>query len=109
MGALVTAMSSPSSKPDRAYQMRRASFAGAMASPWRYLQGTSVGRPDLVIGAAIVRRMALPDLELAGRFVAVVYDLTSGQPGRFRRIDDCAKRAGIKRRADIAEAVAAAE
>ena len=53
--------------------------------------------------------MLLLDLELAGRFVAVVYDLTSGQPGRFRRIDDCAKRAGIKRRADIAEAVAAAE
>ena len=53
--------------------------------------------------------MSLPDLELAGRFVAVVYDLTSGQPGRSRRIDDCAKRAGIKRRADLAEAVAVAE
>jgi hypothetical protein len=53
--------------------------------------------------------MELPDLELAGRFVAVVYDLTSGQPGRFRRIDDCAKRAGIKRLADLAQAVATAE
>jgi hypothetical protein len=53
--------------------------------------------------------MPLPDLELAGRFVAVLYDLTSGQPGRFRQIDDCAKRAGIKQRADLAQAVATAE
>jgi hypothetical protein len=67
------------------------------------------GPPNLAAGAAIVRRMALPDLDLAGRFVAVVYDLTSGQPGRFRRIDDCAKRAGIKRLADLTQAVATAE
>jgi hypothetical protein len=53
--------------------------------------------------------MALPDVELVGRFLAVVYDLTSGQPGRFRRIDDCAKRAGIKQQADLAQAVATAE
>ena len=53
--------------------------------------------------------MPPPNVELAGRFVAVVYDLTSGQPGRFRRIDDCAKRAGIKRHADLAQAVATAE
>ena len=51
----------------------------------------------------------LPDVELASRFVAVVYDLTSGQPGRLQRIDDCAKRAGIKRQADLARAVATAE
>jgi hypothetical protein len=57
----------------------------------------------------MVRPMALSDVELAGRFVAVVYDLTNGQPGRFRRIDDCAKRVGIKRGADLAQAVAAAE
>jgi hypothetical protein len=53
--------------------------------------------------------MPLPEIELAGRFAAVVYDLTSGQPGRFQRIGDCAKRAGIKRPADVTQAVATAE
>ena len=53
--------------------------------------------------------MLLPDVDLVGRFVAVVFDMTSGQPGRFRRIDDCAKRAGINQRADLAQAVATAE
>jgi hypothetical protein len=53
--------------------------------------------------------MPRSDVELVGRFLAVVYDLTSGQPGRFRRIDDCAKRAGIKQRADLDQAVATAE
>ena len=57
----------------------------------------------------MLRPMALSDVELAGRFVAVVYDLTNGQPGRFWRIDDCAKRVGIKRGADLAQAVATAE
>ena len=57
----------------------------------------------------MVRPMALSDVELAGRFVAVVYDLTNGQPGRFQRIDDCAKRIGIKRGADLAQAVSTAE
>ena len=59
--------------------------------------------------AAYTSAMQLPDLELVGRFVAVVYDMTSGQPGRFRRIEDCAKRAGIKRREDLAQVVATAE
>jgi hypothetical protein len=53
--------------------------------------------------------MPLPNVELAGRFVAVVYDMTSGQPGRFRRIDECAKRADIKQQAELAQAVATAE
>ena len=50
-----------------------------------------------------------PNIQLASRFVAVVYDLTSGQPGRFWRIDDCAKRIGIKRQVELDQAVATAE
>ena len=48
-------------------------------------------------------------LELAARFVAVLYAATSGRPGQFRRIDDCAAHAGIKRPADVKRAVATAE
>jgi hypothetical protein len=48
-------------------------------------------------------------LELTARFVAVLYAATNGQPGQFRRIDDCAQRAGIKRPADVTRAVATAE
>ena len=48
-------------------------------------------------------------LELAARFVAVLYAATNGRPGQFRRIDDCAARAGIKRPADVTRAVATAE
>jgi hypothetical protein len=66
-------------------------------------------RRDLTAERRIIRRMPLSDVELVGRFVGVVYDMTSGQPGQFRRIDDCPKRAGIKQRADLAQAVATAE
>jgi hypothetical protein len=52
--------------------------------------------------------MALSEVEPAGRFLAVVYDLTNGQPGRFQRIDDCAKRV-LKRGADLAQVVSTAE
>jgi hypothetical protein len=48
-------------------------------------------------------------LELAARFVAVLYAATNGRPGQFRRIDDCAARAGIKRPNDVTRAVATAE
>jgi hypothetical protein len=41
------------------------------------------------------------DLELAARFVAVLYTVTNGRPGQFRRIDDCAARAGITRADDL--------
>jgi hypothetical protein len=53
----------------------------------------------------------MPDtaLALAARFVAVLYAATSGWPGQFRRINDCAQRAGIKKAADIKRAVATAE
>ena len=47
-------------------------------------------------------------LELAARFVAVLYAATRGRSGRFRRISDCAKRAGIEG-ADIERAVRTAE
>ena len=35
-------------------------------------------------------------LELAARFVAALYGATRGRAGRWRRIADCAERAGIK-------------
>ena len=47
-------------------------------------------------------------LELAARFVAALYTATRGQPGRFRRISDCAERAGIAK-ADADGAVQTAE
>jgi hypothetical protein len=49
------------------------------------------------------------DLELAARFVAVLYTVTNGRPGQFRRIDDCAARAGITRAADLSRRKARAE
>ena len=48
-------------------------------------------------------------LELAARFVAVLYAETNGRPGQFRRIDDCAARAGITRAADLKRTLATAE
>ena len=48
-------------------------------------------------------------LEMAARFVAVLYAATRSRPGVFRRIDDCAERAGIKRPADVKRALATAE
>jgi hypothetical protein len=47
-------------------------------------------------------------IELAARFIAALYAATRGRPGRFRRIDDCAKRARIKG-ADVERAVRTAE
>ena len=49
------------------------------------------------------------DLEFAARFVAVLYTVTNGRPGQFRRIDDCAARAGITRAADLKRALATAD
>ena len=49
------------------------------------------------------------DLELAARFVAVLYAATNGRSGKFRRIDDCATHAGIKRAADLKRALATAD
>ena len=48
-------------------------------------------------------------LKLAARFVAMLYAATNGRPGQFRRIDDCAARAGITRAADVTLAVSTAE
>ncbi len=43
------------------------------------------------------------------RFVAVLYAATKGRPGQFRRIDDCAAHAGIKRAADLKRALATSD
>lgn len=48
------------------------------------------------------------DLDLAARFVQALYAATSGKPGQFRRIDDCAYRAGLTKAA-AARAVKTAE
>ena len=48
-------------------------------------------------------------LELAARFVAALYFATNGRPGQFRRIGDCAKRAGIRAAREIDLAVHTAE
>jgi len=48
-------------------------------------------------------------MELAARFVAVLYAATNGRTGVFRRTNDCAARAGITRAADSKRAVATAE
>ena len=54
--------------------------------------------------------MATPDaLELAARFIAALYATTRGRSGRFRRISDCAERAGIAKAADVERAVRTAE
>lgn len=34
-------------------------------------------------------------IEFAARFIVALYAATRGRPGRFRRIADCAERAGI--------------
>ena len=53
---------------------------------------------------------AVPDaIALAARFVAALYAATRGRPGQFRRIDDCAERAGITKPADIERAMRTAE
>ena len=53
--------------------------------------------------------MTKPDrLELAARLIAALYAATQGRPGRFRRISDCAERAGIAK-ADVDGAVQMAE
>jgi hypothetical protein len=49
------------------------------------------------------------DFELAARFVAVLYAATKGRPGQFRRIDDCAAHASIKRAADLKRTLAMAD
>jgi hypothetical protein len=45
-----------------------------------------------------------PSIALTARFVAVLYAATQGRSGRWRRIGDCAERAGIKG-ADVERAV----
>ena len=48
-------------------------------------------------------------LELAAHFIVALHAATRGRSGRFRRIADCAERAGITKAADIKNAVATAE
>ena len=48
-------------------------------------------------------------LELAAHFIVAHYAATRGRSGRFRRIADCAERAGIKTAAEINTAVSTAE
>jgi len=55
------------------------------------------------------RSIPPPDaLKLAARFIAALYETTRGPPGAFRRIIDCAERAGISG-ADVTTAVRTAE
>ncbi len=49
------------------------------------------------------------DLLLAARFIVALYNVTKGRPGRFRRIDDCARRAGIAGERDTETALRTAE
>ena len=51
----------------------------------------------------------LDRLELAAHFIVALYAATRGRSGRFRRINDCAERAGITKAADIERAVQTAE
>ncbi len=54
--------------------------------------------------------MTKPDqFELAAHFIVALYAATRGRAGRFRRIADCAERAGIKKAAAIKAAVSTAE
>ena len=53
------------------------------------------------------RPTSQPSIALTARFVAVLYAATQGR-GRWRRIGDCAERAGIKG-ADVERAVRIAE
>ena len=48
-------------------------------------------------------------LELAAHFIVALYAATRGRSGRFRRITDCAERAGITKAAEIKAAVSTAE
>ena len=48
-------------------------------------------------------------LELAAHFIVALYATTRGRSGRFRRIADCAERAGIKKASEIKTAVSTAE
>lgn len=48
-------------------------------------------------------------LELAARFIAALYATTAGRPGRFRRIENVATRAGISLKPDADRAVRMAE
>jgi hypothetical protein len=48
-------------------------------------------------------------LELAAHFIVALYAATRGRSGRFRRIADCAERAGITKAAEIKTAVSTAE
>jgi hypothetical protein len=51
-----------------------------------------------------------PDaITLAAHFVAALYTATRGRPGTFRRISDCAERAGITKPADVEPAMRTAE
>ena len=71
---------------------------------------TPLARPGRWPAAHLLAQMPKPTaLELAARFVAVLYAATNGRTGVFRRIDDCAHRAGITRAADVKRAVATAE
>ncbi len=49
------------------------------------------------------------DLELAARFVAALYQATTGRRGRFRSIVDCARRVGITEEGDTKTAWSTAE
>ena len=51
----------------------------------------------------------MSDLELAARFVAALCALNRRRPNSFRRVDQCAERAGITKAADIERALATAE
>ena len=53
--------------------------------------------------------MPADPLELAAHFIVALYAATRGRSGRFRRIADCAERAGITEPAEIKAAVLTAE
>jgi hypothetical protein len=60
--------------------------------------------------AALVEHIELAaDYVAAARFVAALYASASGQPGVFRRIDECTFRARITRLSQLKRAVATAE
>ena len=60
-------------------------------------------------GLALSGSMEPTALELAARFVAALYVATSGRPGQFLGIGDCAARAGIRGTREIDLAVHTAE
>jgi len=68
-------------------------------------------QPERLIPKALSmpkRPTSQPTIALTARFVAVLYASTQGRSGRWRRIGDCAERAGIKG-ADVERAVRIAE